>query len=219
MTGFSTLHQYFAGLSRALREHFGPGRRRKAQPITREADLQRFLTARANHIAQTSLYGYLRTRAGMRYPQLFANDEFVRSINIAKWHLWLACLSDLAVYAGGLIAQRSAAPAATVSRLMSATLEAVLAETGTPAEADEEFAAHADRVRARIALCDWSAVQDNGEPFSESPSALVKWAPIVETLKQLDAEIVINSVRFSWQEVRRDFRRDLDAAALLAPSA
>ena len=37
-----------------------------------------------------------------------------------------------------------------------------------------------------------------------------------DELKQYDAEIVRGSVRFRWQEVRRDLRRDLDAEAVLA---
>ena len=53
-------------------------------PITNRDGLQRFLETRANFVAQASLYGYLRTRAGMRFPELFSDDVFVRSINIAK---------------------------------------------------------------------------------------------------------------------------------------
>ena len=37
-----------------------------------------------------------------------------------------------------------------------------------------------------------------------------------DVLKQLDEEIVLNSVRFRWQEVRRHFARDLDANAVIA---
>jgi hypothetical protein len=65
----------------------------------------------------------------------------------------------------------------------------------------------------------WSEVPDNAVAFSESPGALVRWAPIMEELKQLDEDIVRNSVRFRWQEVRRDLRASLDAEALLAHSA
>ena len=38
---------------------------------------------------------------------------------------------------------------------------------------------------------------------------------MVDELKQLDAEIVRNSVRFRWIEVRRDLREMLDAAAVM----
>ena len=184
-------------------------------PITNRDGLQRFLETRANFVAQASLYGYLRTRAGMRFPELFSDDVFVRSINIAKWQLWLACLADIAVYAGGLVARRTGAPPETVGELMRSAVEGILAATGMPADAGEQFEAGAQRVRARIALCDWSSVADDETAFSESPAALVRHAPIVDELKQLDEPIVRNSVRFRWQEVRRDLRRDLDAVAVL----
>ena len=64
-----------------------------------------------------------------------------------------------------------------------------------------------------------STVPDDATPFSESPRTLVECAPIVEELKLLDEEIVRNSVRFRWQEVRRELRRDLDAKTLMASEA
>lgn len=203
-----------AALWDALRAYIGIGRRR-SEPITDLAGLRHFLESRAAYVAQTSLYGYLRTRAGMRYPELFENDEFVRSINIAKWHLWLACLSDLAVYSGGMLAHGAQVPAEAASQLMRAQVGAILEVTGVPPDAGEEFAEHAARIDARLALCDWASVRDDDGAFVESPPALVKWAPIVDELKQIDEPIVTNSVRFRWQEVRRDMRRDLDPSAVM----
>jgi len=198
-----------------LCDYFGVKRRGRRLPIKDVPGLRYFIETRASHVAQTSLYGYVRTRAGVRYPELFHNDSFAVELDIAKWQVWLACLADLAVYAGGLLAYRTAAPAAHVGALMSAIVAQVLEATGTPADAGPAFAVGAARVRERLAGTDWSAVTDDDGPFSESPEALVVWAPIVDELKQYDTEIVRNSVRFRWQQVRRDLRRDLDAAAVL----
>jgi len=222
MHGQSTRRERFAiwaqRLREGLRDYFGSLGRRRSEPLNNRVALKRFLDTRASFVAQTSLYGYLRTRAGLIYPQLFEDDEFVVSINIAKWHVWLACLSDLCVYAGGRLMAHPNVTAAQVGTFMQALLAEILADTGTPADADSEFAEHARRVQARIALCNWSQVHDDETPFSESPTALIRWAPIVENLKELDEEIVRNSVRFRWQEIRRDLRRNLDAAAILQPA-
>jgi hypothetical protein len=219
MTKPTTRAQRFAvwalGLREGLCDYFGTLGRRRSEPINDLATLRSFLQTRASYLAQTSLYSYLRTRAGMVYPQLFEDDEFVRSVNIAKWHVWLACLSDLSVYAGGLLARHSQALAPQVGALMTRVTSAILDDTGVPADADEQFASHADRVRARLASCEWARVDDDETPFSESPTALIRWAPIVENLKELDEEIVRNSVRFRWQEIRRELRRHLDAEAVL----
>jgi hypothetical protein len=206
---------WLSHMGQGFRDYFGTLGRRRSEPVNDPASLHRFLETRASYLAQTSLYGYLRTRAGMIYPQLFDDDSFVRSINIAKWHVWLACLADLSVYAGGLLVQRTGASPSEIGVLMQRQLAAILDATGTPADADHEFAAHAARVRARLAGCDWSGITDDEAPFSESPTALIRWAPIVDNLKELDEEIVKNSVRFRWQEIRRDLRRGLDAEAVL----
>lgn len=199
-----------------LRDYVGLGRRRRRlTPILDLADLRYFLETRASHVAQTSLYGYLRTRAGMRYPELFHDDAFVVSINIAKWQMWLACLSDLAVYTGGLIVGRATYAERPVAAAMRKLVDEILADTGVPADAGPDFAASAEAVRERIAQCNWSRVTDDEGAFEESPEALVRWAPIVDELKEFDAPIVINSVRFRWQEVRRDLRETLNVEALL----
>ena len=189
---------------------------RRLDPI-RDADgLEHFLKTRSSYVSQMTLYGYLRTRAGTRFIELFDDDRFVESTNIAKWHVWLACLSDLSVYAGGMLRRNAGRADAPVGPLMCGLVEAILAETGTPADAGPEFAAHAGRVRARLALCDWNAQVDGEFSFSESPSALIYWAPVVDDLKQHDEEIVRNSIRFRWQEVRQDLRKALDAPSVLA---
>ncbi|MDH3320394.1 MAG: esterase [Betaproteobacteria bacterium] len=193
--------------------------RRRNTAIANRTELHQFLESRASFVAQTALYGYLRTRAGMRYPVLFDDDGFSRSVNIAKWHVWLGCLSDLCIFAGGLLIKRTSARPDAVGTFMLATLDAILEATGIPADAGGEFAAHAQRVRARITLCDWAAVPDDATPFSESTEALVYWAPIADELKQHDVQIVRNSIRFLWQDVRRALRRDLDAAGVMAPAA
>lgn len=204
-----------AAIGRALRDYLG-GRRVRPVPVADRSELRKFLETRASYVSQMSLYGYLRTRTGVRFPELFSDDGFVASINQAKWHIWLACLSDLAVYAGLLILRRTKSPADTVRDLMRPVLDDVLAAVGTPDDAGPEFGVHADRVRARLALCDWSGLDDDESAFSESPEALVRYAPVIDELKVLDAPIVRNSVRFRWHEVRRDLRRDLDAERVLA---
>jgi len=198
-----------------LRDYLGLGRRRRQGPIDDAAELQNFLQTRAAFVAQTSLYGYLRTRAGMRYPELFHDESFVGSINIAKWHLWLACLSDIAVYAGAMLVDRIPGSREQVAELIPRLVENILLETGIPADAGEAFEVAAEQVRNRLAQVNWVQFNDDHALFTESPPALVKWAPVIDELKELDKDIVTNSVRFRWQEVRSDLRTHLDAQAIL----
>jgi len=203
------------GLWRHLRDSIGAGRAGRRTRIADRDGLRHFLQSRASMVAQSSLYGYLRTRAGTRFPELFSHEEFSKSIDVAKWNLWLACLADLAAYAGGLLAHRVPGNEAEIRHLIVGTVEAVLGAEGIPQGAGGDFPALAERLRARLAACDFRAIRDDESAFIESPAALVHWAPVLEDLKRLDEEIVRNSVRFRWQEVRRDLRANLDAPALL----
>lgn len=212
----SLLDRVISGdLWRAARDYLSVGRRNRRERIADPAALQRFLTTRASFIAQSSLYGYMKTRAGISFPNLFENDAFVVSINIAKWNIWLACLADLSVWAGGLVAGRTGAPQRDIGPMMNTIVGAILDETGIPGDAGPEYPELAGQVRERLRGCDWASVQDNATSFSESPEALVRWAPVIEEFMRTDEEIVRNSVRFAWQDIRRALRRDLDADALM----
>ncbi len=204
-----------AALWQLLREYFDVARLRRLAPIQDRESLKEFLNTRASFVAQTSLYGYLRTRAGMRYPELFEDDPFVTSINIAKWQMWLACLSDLAVYAGGMLMTHPDASEQKISALITGIVNEILEQTGQPDDAGDRFMESANQVRQRLAMCEFKNVSDGEQAFSHSPPALVKWAPIIDELKQLDEDIVINSVRFRWQKVRQDFRQALSAGKVL----
>jgi hypothetical protein len=195
--------------------HMGAALWKRGTPVTSKSELQNYLATRASLVSQTTLYGYLRARSGAQFPELFANETFVRSINIARWPIWLACLSDLAIFAGGLLAQRTEATQEELAAFMGSAVDAVLAATGVPGEAGPDFPQLADQVRERVRQCEWQSVPDNDTPFTESPGALVHWAPVVEEFKALDEMFVKNSVRFRWQDVRRELRRDLDAGTVL----
>jgi len=191
------------------------GLRRREKPVVADAAaLADFVHTRAAHVAQTTLYGYLRARAGVRFPEMFSNDEFVVSINQAKWNIWLACVSDLTVFAGLLMLRQSGVP--DFRPALIETVDGILARQGVPDDAGPAFADLAERVRQRIRLCDWFAYSDDEGPFVESPEALVRWAPIIDELKQLDDEIVRNSMRFRWNETRKELARTLDIPVFLA---
>lgn len=208
------LKRYVGGGFRGLLGR-GLGNRRRA--LDTPDALGEFIQTRASHVAQTALYGYMKTRAGTRFPALFEDPAMLASINIAKWHVWAACVSDLAVYCGVLLRARGATVEA--ARAVIAPQVARALASGGAGEAGADFSAAVARVEARVAGCDLDAFGDDDSAFTESPRALVHWAPIADELKNRDAAIVRNSVRFKWQEIRRDLRRRLRAREVLAAAA
>ena len=210
----SIVTQLREGLT-VLSAYLGARSRARKGRIEDPAGLEHFLDTRASQVAQSTLYGYFRTRAGTRFPVLFDDDVFVVALNHAKWHMWLACLSDLSVYAGGLLALRSRAGPAAAGAAVRRAVAAILDRTGTPDDSGPAFAESAEAVRERLTWCEWQSLADDESEFTASPEALVRHAPIMPELMALDEEIVRNSVRFRWQEIRRELRAALDAEAVL----
>ena len=70
----------------------------KFRSINSKKDLQNFVQERSAHVTQTTLYGYLKTRIGTRYAIMVEDEKFSNSINIAKWNIYVAAISDLTLY-------------------------------------------------------------------------------------------------------------------------
>jgi hypothetical protein len=76
----------------------------------------------------------------------------------------------------------------------------------------EARAAFAERVAGVV----WPACEPGDAAFTVSPQALVEWAPVAPELKEYDAEIVANSLRFKWENIRNELAQCLDGPAVIA---
>jgi hypothetical protein len=188
---------------------------RRAPKLTDSGALAAFCLQRASYVAQTTLYGYLRTRAGLQHFNLFTDKKFTALLKPARTRLVLVCLDDLAIYAAALVPQ--------ASKPQRETLAAEIFAHGVVHLADELPADELQKARqdfeAHSHLIDWAAraAPDKGvAAFRKSAEALIELAPIVEALKKYDDEIVTNSMHFKWHGVRAQLRERLDGDALLA---
>ena len=60
-------------------------------------ELENFIQTKSAWVTQVTLYGYLKTRMGTRYVLHFENDEFMGSVNLAKWNIYSVALQDLSL--------------------------------------------------------------------------------------------------------------------------
>lgn len=199
---------WFGKLRQALVSRFS------RRPIATTDDLVEFIETRSAHIAQTSLYGYLKTRMGTQYPAFFEDDAFAGSINIAKSRLIVACIADLTVHAVGLATRHRALAREDCDGLARLCFGTAVERTAIEAGLDIAVEEAKSRFSARIGDVQWPVVARGEDAFVESPVELFDAAPIAEELKQYDRGIVTNSIRFRWREPRAELRERLDAAAL-----
>ncbi len=209
-----SLSDRFSEVWGALRSHFLRPRKR-LEPIEDLDALVDFIDGRSSLVSQTSLYGYIKTRAGTRFPELFENDLFLKSINIAKWQIWCACVSDLAVYTGRLIFEAHPENE-KVCQLMRVAVTRIAERTGVPDDAGQDFPSAVNQMINQFDDAQFSQLDDLEAIFRKSGDALVHWSPIVDELKVLDEDIVRNSIRFRWQEPRRDLRAVLKIDSIMS---
>jgi hypothetical protein len=192
------------------------GARPDTAPVDSVTALEKFVATRSAYVAQKTLYGYVKTRMGIRYAAMFEDKNMIASLNIAKMHVFAACLADLSIYAVATAVHGRSVPNDSSRELARRCYAAGLHDNS--AEAPAEFSAQdcIDEFERRLAETDWQHGARQRENFSQSPAALVRWAPIADKLKKFDTEIVENSVKFAWRDVREQFNKRLDAAAVAA---
>ena len=172
--------------------------------------LMSFVSSRSSYIAQVSLYGYLKARAGTRYVTLIKDPLFASSMKTARNRIFLACLMDLTLYVLKTIHTQkpeifqnldSFARQFFIQTLAKAPEEVF--ESLERKEVILEFEKHLRRHN-------WTSTDDSHKSFSGSRSALLKWAPVVEEFKIQDEEIVSNSIHFKWLRVCQEFEKLID---------
>ena len=172
--------------------------------------LMSFVSSRSSYIAQVSLYGYLKARAGTRYVSLIKDPLFASSMKTARNRIFLACLMDLTLHVLKTIHTQKHDNFQNLDPLalhfFTQTLAKAPLEVFESLEREEvilEFEKHLSRNN-------WTDTDDFHESFSGSRSALLKWAPVVEEFKIQDEEIVSNSIHFKWLRVCQEFEKLID---------
>ncbi|NMM46690.1 hypothetical protein HH303_19525 [Rhodospirillaceae bacterium KN72] len=183
-------------------------------PINSIDRLSDFVHTRSSYISQTALYGYLKTRMGTRYRQLFEDPVFSQTIRAAAVKIFLAGLGDLTVYAVARVRKGHNLSDEDAARLAMLCFERA-AQSGledTPADMIPATALSA--FGERLEGTDWTAMASGSSAFTSSEAALIAHAPVADEFKELDREIMGNSIRLRWRDAREQLDKRLDADAL-----
>ena len=164
-------------------------------------ELENFIQTKSAWVTQVTLYGYLKTRMGTRYVLHFENDEFMGSVNLAKWNIYSVALQDLTFFTfSKLNADFNYQEMKNAEEIFLRILDD---ETSNKMPKDITEEAKKNFVE-RMKSINWDTYH-NDLPFNPSALSLYKWAPIAEELKNLDRKIVLNSVILKWNVVKKEF--------------
>ena len=165
-------------------------------------DLEYFIQSKSAWVSQVTLYSYLKTRMGTRYVLHFENDEFMKSVNLAKWNIYAVALQDLTFFTFSYLkANFNYRDVDKAKEIFLKILDDEILNK-MPEDIIEEAKRTFDQ---RLQNIDWNTYF-NDLPFNPSALSLYKWAPIAEELKTLDRKIVLNSVILKWDIVKKEFK-------------
>jgi hypothetical protein len=172
----------------------------KFRNISSKKDLKNFIQERSAHVTQTTLYGYIKTRIGSRYAMMFEDEVFLKSINLAKWNIYMAALTDCTFFVFSyLIDKKSLKQNDSLEIFMN-----IIEDEKKNGLEDSLFEKTRLEFNQRLKEINWRTYhQDN--PFKYSGLSLLKWSPIAENLKVFDKEIVLNSIKLKWNLVENEF--------------
>ena len=164
-------------------------------------ELEDFIQSKSAWVTQVTLYGYLKTRMGTRYVLHFENDEFMASVNLAKWNIYAVALQDLTFFTFSYL--KNNLNYQDIDKAKEIFLKILDDETTNkmPLDIIEEAKKN---FNDRLQNINWNT-HYNDLPFNPSALSLYKWAPIADELKNLDRKIVLNSVILKWDIVKKEF--------------
>jgi hypothetical protein len=173
----------------------------KFRSINSKQDLKSFIQERSAHVTQTTLYGYIKTRIGTRYAMMFEDEVFSKSINIAKWNIYMAAISDCTIYVFSYLIDKKNLKE---NDALEVFMEIIEGEKNNGLD-EKLFEDTKMEFSQRLKEINWNNYHQD-KPFKNSGLALYKWAPIADNLKVLDKEIVLNSIKLKWNLVENEFQ-------------
>ena len=165
-------------------------------------ELEHFIQTKSAWVTQVTLYSYLKTRMGTRYVLHFDNDEFMSSVNLAKWNIYSIALQDLTFFTFSYLKVNFNYQNTTQAKEIFNKILDDETSNKMPLYIIEEAK---KSFNERLQNLNWETYYKD-LPFNPSALSLYKWAPIAEELKTLDRKIVLNSMILKWDVIKQEFQ-------------
>ena len=169
--------------------------------INSKEDLQKFIQQRSAHVTQNTLYGYLKTRMGHKFTIMVEDEVYSKSINIAKWNIYMVALADCTFYIFSYLTKEKNLKVNDSKEIFLNIIDKEK-ENGLSEEiydkAKEIFFKRYEKVDFNKYYLE--------DPFKESCFALYHWSPVADELKTLDKKIVLNSMSLKWNLITDEFK-------------
>jgi len=138
---------------------------------------------------------------GHKYTIMVDDDVYSKSINIAKWNIYMVALADCTFYVfSNLMIEKNLKN--NDSKEIYLNIIDSEKENGL---SDEIYIKAKENFLRRYENVDFNKYYLE-DPFKESCYALYHWAPVADELKNLDKKIVLNSMSLKWNLAVEEFK-------------
>ena len=187
-----------------------------ARPLHRTNDwpgaVERIASGAA-FLSQGSVYSYLRARTLLAGPRLFQDDGFAEALERCKWEGFAVAVQDLILMLERDLRRDLDGPLEAVARAWEALHADALHWHPLPdhrQDWDDRMAAFGPRLRAAMA----EPPQDIEKIAAATAAELMAHAPVEDSIRLSDLEMVTNNTAFRFVDFKRRLTRDVDLDAL-----
>ena len=126
---------------------------------------------------------------------------FSKSINIAKWNIYMVALADCTFYVfSNLISKKNLKDNDSKEIFLN-----IIKKEKENGLGEEIYSKAKENFLKRYERIDFNKYYLE-DPFKESCLALYDWSPIADELKVLDKKIVLNSMSLKWNLIIDEFK-------------
>ena len=138
---------------------------------------------------------------GTRYVLHFENDQFMSSVNLAKWNIYSVALQDLIFFTFSYLKVNfNYQDIHQAKEILNKILDDEISNK-MPLDIINKTK---NNFNEKLENINWE-IYYKDLPFNSSALSLYKWAPIAEELKTLDRKIVLNSMILKWDVIKKEF--------------
>jgi hypothetical protein len=137
---------------------------------------------------------------GHKFTVMVDDEVFSKSINIAKWNIYMVSLADCTFYVfSNLINEKNLKKNDSKEIFLN-----IIEKEKENGLSEEIYERAKENFLKRYEKIDFNKYYLE-DPFKESCFALYHWSPVADELKTLDEKIVLNSMKLKWNLIVDEF--------------
>ncbi len=173
-----------------------------SSPVSDADELADFLIKRSSHVSQVTLYTYLKARMGTDFRRHFEDEVFGKEIRKASLRLFCSCLHDLIVFSTFHISKDVEYKSDNFHKKICFQIFENTRKKYFEFEKTEFIVDLFEVLSRDLDKFNFDSFDFDKFEFSKSVESAVRFSPVIDDFKNTDGNIIKNSIRMRFFEVK-----------------